>query len=34
VLILAFNSTRIKCIGLNYEKLNDGYAREMNVNCT
>jgi hypothetical protein len=34
VLILIFNSTRIKHIKLNYDKLNDDYAREMNLNCT
>jgi hypothetical protein len=33
VLILAFNSARIKRIMFNYNKLNDDYAREMNLNC-
>jgi hypothetical protein len=32
--ILAFNSARIKPIKLNYDKLNDDYVREMNLNCT
>jgi hypothetical protein len=33
-LILVFNSACIKRIRLNYDKLNDDYAREMNLNCT